>query len=110
MHPLKKAARIAGAIYLSMVVTGPFSLTVTSSTTGTALALTGTITGTSNGTTTTTGTLSNGVVVGTWSLTPGAGASGCPIVSNTSNLPFVMCQGAATCSTTGAEEQAIEKF
>jgi uncharacterized protein DUF4386 len=25
-HPLKKAARIAGAIYLSMVVTGPFSL------------------------------------------------------------------------------------
>ncbi len=26
MHPLKKTARIAGAIYLSMVVTGPFSL------------------------------------------------------------------------------------
>jgi hypothetical protein len=26
VHPLKKAARIAGAIYLSMVVTGPFSL------------------------------------------------------------------------------------
>src|SRR5947207_4830321 len=26
MHPLKKAARIAGAIYLAMVVTGPFSL------------------------------------------------------------------------------------
>ena len=26
MHPIKKAARIAGAIYLSMVVTGPFSL------------------------------------------------------------------------------------
>src|SRR6266699_3575944 len=26
MHPLKKAARIAGAVYLSMVVTGPFSL------------------------------------------------------------------------------------
>jgi len=26
MHPLKKAARTAGAIYLSMVVTGPFSL------------------------------------------------------------------------------------
>ena len=25
MHPLKKAARIAGAIYLSMVVTAPFS-------------------------------------------------------------------------------------
>jgi len=23
MHPLKKAARIAGAIYLSMIVTGP---------------------------------------------------------------------------------------
>src|SRR5437762_14281792 len=27
MHPLKKAARIAGAIYASMVVTGPFCLT-----------------------------------------------------------------------------------
>jgi len=26
MHPLKKAARIAGAIYLSMIVAGPFSL------------------------------------------------------------------------------------
>jgi len=26
MHPLKKAARIAGAWYLSMVITGPFSL------------------------------------------------------------------------------------
>src|SRR5438093_8929190 len=26
MHPLKKAARVAGAIYASMVVTGPFSL------------------------------------------------------------------------------------
>src|SRR3989440_745909 len=26
MHPLKKAARIAGAIYLTMVFTGPFSL------------------------------------------------------------------------------------
>src|SRR4029453_16469634 len=26
MHPLKKAARIAGAIYASVVVTGPFSL------------------------------------------------------------------------------------
>ncbi len=26
MHPIKKAARIAGAVYLSMVVTAPFSL------------------------------------------------------------------------------------
>jgi len=26
MHPLKKAARVAGAWYLSMVITGPFSL------------------------------------------------------------------------------------
>jgi hypothetical protein len=26
MHPLKKAARVAGAVYLSMVFTGPFSL------------------------------------------------------------------------------------
>src|SRR2546425_8411848 len=31
MHPLKKAARIAGAIYLSMVVTAPFSLIYVSS-------------------------------------------------------------------------------
>src|SRR5437660_12629482 len=26
MHPLKKAARIAGAIYLSMIFTAPFSM------------------------------------------------------------------------------------
>ncbi len=26
MHPTDKAARIAGAVYLSMVLTGPFSL------------------------------------------------------------------------------------
>src|SRR5712691_3871727 len=26
MHPIKKTARIAGAVYLSMVITGPFSL------------------------------------------------------------------------------------
>ena len=26
MHPLKKSARIAGALYLSMVITGPFAL------------------------------------------------------------------------------------
>src|SRR5205809_6505909 len=26
MHPLKKSARIAGAIYLSMIITGPFAL------------------------------------------------------------------------------------
>lgn len=26
MHPLKKTARIAGAIYLSMIITGPFAL------------------------------------------------------------------------------------
>jgi hypothetical protein len=26
MHPLKKSARIAGAVYLSMIITGPFSL------------------------------------------------------------------------------------
>jgi len=26
MHPLKKAARVAGAVYLSMIITGPFSL------------------------------------------------------------------------------------
>src|SRR5213596_992827 len=26
MHPIKQTARIAGAVYLSMVITGPFSL------------------------------------------------------------------------------------
>jgi len=92
-------------------VTGPFSLKIVSSLTGTTLNLTGTITGNSNGTTTTTGTLSNGLVVGTWSLAPGSGADpSCKTISDTSKLPFVMCQGAATCSTTGSEEQAVEKL
>jgi hypothetical protein len=63
--------------------------------------LTGVLTGTSNGTTTTTGTLSNGVVVGSWSLAPGSSADpACTPIS--SNAAFVMCQGAATCTTTGA--------
>src|SRR6266571_3016683 len=26
MHPIKKAARVAGAVYLSMIITGPFAL------------------------------------------------------------------------------------
>lgn len=85
-------------------VSGPFSLTVTSSTTGTSLALTGTLTGSSNGTTTTTGTLSNGVVVGSWTLSPGSNAAGCS--SGTGS--FVMCQGTATCSTTAAAEKSAE--
>jgi hypothetical protein len=77
-------------------VTGTFLLNVTSASTGTALALTGNLTGTSNGTPTTTGTLSNGVVEGQWTLTPGTNVSGCN--TGTASLPFLMCQGAATCT------------
>jgi len=80
-------------------VTGPFVMTITSTTNGSVLKLgvpnPATLTGTSNGTTTTTGTLSNGVVVGTWQLTPGSGAIDCTPATGS----FVMCQGAATCST-----------
>jgi len=76
-------------------VTGTLSLTIKSATNSSALALTGQLTGTSNATTTTTGTLSTGVVVGTWTLTPGANIPGC----NQDSGSFVMCQGAATCST-----------
>jgi len=83
-------------------VTGTLTMVVKSSTNGTVLTLgtpnAATLTGTSNGTTTTTGTLSNGVVVGSWSLTPGSGVTGC----NSDSGTFVMCQGAATCTTTGA--------
>ena len=86
-------------------VTGTLDLTVNSSSTGSVLKLTGQLTGTSNGTTTTTGTLSNGVVVGTWSLSAGQGsASSC-----TGSGTFVMCQGTATCSTTGSAMLAIER-
>jgi len=90
-------------------VSGPFTLTVTAAGTGTALALTGTISGTSNGTTTTTGTLSGGSVVGTWTLKPGSGAdSSCTEVTDGT---FIMCQGATTCTPTGAAAvDAIEKF
>jgi len=80
-------------------VTGPFKMLVKSTTNSNALQLQGTLTGTSNGTTTTTGTLSNGVVIGTWTLT--SSDSGC--TGGGSSAPqgtFVMCQGAATCSTT----------
>jgi len=79
-------------------VVGTLDLTVTSNTTGSVLTLTGQLTGTSNGTTTTVGTLSNGVVVGTWKLTPGPTATSC----NAGSGNFVMCQGAATCSTTSS--------
>lgn len=91
----------------SDTVTGPFTLTIKSNTNSNALALTGTLSGTSNGTTSTTGTLSNGVVVGTWTLTStdsncNGGASSSPTGS------FVMCQGAATCST--VPPTATERF
>ncbi len=92
-------------------VTGPFNLTITSATTGTVLTLTGNLTGTSNGTTTTTGTLSSGVVVGTWTLSPGSSADpSCTSVS--ANTTFLMCQGAATCTATGAGSavEAAEKL
>lgn len=80
-------------------VTGPFTLTIKSTTNSNSLGLTGTLTGTSNGTTSTTGTLSNGVVIGKWTLNStdsdcNGGASTAPSGN------FVMCQGAATCSTT----------
>jgi hypothetical protein len=90
-------------------VSGPFTLKITAAGTGTALELTGTITGTSNGTTTTTGTLSGGSVVGTWDLNPGAGADqSCTAVQAAT---FVMCQGTATCTPTGAAAiKAVEKF
>jgi hypothetical protein len=89
-------------------VTGTLNLTITSSTTGSVLTLQGQLTGTSNGTTTTTGTLSNGVVVGNWTLTNSSNPA-CNTPQGSSPT-FIMCQGAATCSTAGAAEQAIEKL
>lgn len=79
-------------------VTGTLSLNIKSNANGSVLALSGQLTGNSNGTTTTIGTLTNGVVVGTWTLTPGSSATSC----NGGKGNFVMCQGAATCSTTPA--------
>ena len=89
-------------------VSGPFTLTINATGTGTKMALTGTIAGTSNGTTTTTGSLSSGSVVGTWTLTPGSTADkSCTSVTNGT---FIMCQGAATCTPTGAASvDAVEK-
>lgn len=79
-------------------VTGTLNFAVTSTTTGSVLTLTnGQLTGTSNGTTTTNGTLSQGVVVGNWSLSPGSGAP----AECTGSGNFIMCQGTATCTTTG---------
>ena len=81
----------------SNVVTGPFTFTVKSSPPGNTLALSGNLTGRSNGTTTTIGTLSNGVITGTWTLT---GSSSCTNTSSgTATGTFLMCQGAATCSS-----------
>jgi hypothetical protein len=96
-------------------VSGPFTLTITAAGTGTKLTLNGTIAGTSNGTTTTTGTLSNGNVVGTWTLKPGSGAdqSCTPVPANSTDAQptFIMCQGATTCTPTGAADvEAVEKF
>jgi hypothetical protein len=90
-------------------VTGTLSLTVTSVADGTVLTLSGQLTGKSNGTTTTTGTLSNGVVVGNWTLNPGANASSCNAVTQGDGATFVMCQSAATCTTTplAAEKAAL---
>ncbi len=80
-------------------VTGPFDMIVKSTTTSNTLELKGILTGTSNGTTSTTGTLSNGVVIGNWTLN----SSDSSCTGGGSTAPqgtFVMCQGAATCSTT----------
>lgn len=77
-------------------VSGTMAFTVTSVTpAGNVLTLNGTnVTGTSSGTVGTTGTLSNGVVTGTWTLAGGD-------TSCTGTGSFIMCQNAATCSTTG---------
>ena len=94
----------------NLTVTGPFTLTIKSNTNSNTLLLKGILTGTSNGTTTTTGSLSNGVVVGTWTLnSTDTNCTG--KVSSPPSGNFVMCQGAATCSTTPAAAAAdIEKL
>jgi len=78
----------------SLQVTGTMTFTVTAGTT--TLTLNGNVTGTSNGTTSTTGTLSNGVVQGTWYLA--SSETGCTAVPQNQAQPFLMCQGAATCT------------
>lgn len=91
-------------------VTGTLNLTIKSNTSDSVLTLTSYangLTGTSNGTQTTTGTLSHGVVVGTWTLTsPSNPACNTP---QGASPTFIMCQGAATCSTspTAAERTAL---
>jgi hypothetical protein len=75
-------------------VTGTLTFNVTSATS--TLTLNGNVTGTSSGTTGTTGNLSNGVVQGTWSLT--TNDSNCAPTSAKATGPFLMCQGAATCT------------
>ena len=79
-------------------VTGTVTLNITNPPTGAVLTLTGNLTGTSNGTPTTEGTLSNGVVVGSWTMTPGSGPAACSTPTNNPQPPFLMCQGAATCT------------
>ncbi len=93
----------------NLTVTGPFTLTIKSNNNSNTLLLKGILTGTSNGTTTTTGSLSNGVVVGTWTLN--STDKNCNEGAPSSPTNFVMCQGAATCSTTPAAAAAdIEKL
>ncbi len=81
-------------------VTGTLTFTVTSATS--TLTLNGNLTGQSNGSTATIGNLSDGVVEGTWYLTTTLPTtSGCTpkgSSSGTGNPPFLMCQGAATCT------------
>jgi hypothetical protein len=94
--PLPNAA--SGNIVLitnsSDQVTGTLTFSVTGG--SSTLTLNGTVTGTSNGSTTSTGNLTDGVVQGTWSLT--TNEAGCTSVPSTNAPPFLMCQGAATCT------------
>lgn len=76
-------------------VTGTLTFTVTSA--SSTLTLNGNVTGmSSGGSTSSVGNLSNGVVQGTWSLT----SSDTSCTPNTTAVtgPFLMCQGAATCT------------
>lgn len=87
-------------------ISGMITLTIKSST-GNVLNMsanpnvtppTGELIGTSGGNN---GTVTNGGVNGEWWLTPGSGASNaaCTAGSETSPLPFIMCQNATSCTT-----------
>jgi hypothetical protein len=81
-------------------VTGTLTFTVTSA--ESTLTLNGSVSGTSSGSTSSIGNMTNGVVQGTWYLTTTLpSTSGCNAVGSSSgsgNPPFLMCQGAATCT------------